>query len=439
MAHVRKRSVLETSTTTGTGALTLAGVVAGFRAFSDVCSVGDTARYRIWGVDASGNANGEWEDGIGTYSGANTLTRTTPLQGSAGALTAVTFSAGTKWVAITSFEYDTLTPAQITSNQNDYNPTGGVDADIWRITSDQTRKITGIAGGYDGRRIEFQNVNTAADGDVILTYEDTASTAANRFAVDNDIVLEPGEGAVLTYDGTSARWRISAIRRKYTGTTFRQTPFYATDFLGAATADTGESSYAIWDLSLIGTGPAQTKIASEPTHPGILQISSGTTANSGAFIRSDLTSIRFGGGEVAEFVFRSPAAFTNTTGRIGFIDTATSADCVDGAYFEFSGSGALVGKTSNNSTRTTSATVATMSASTWYRLRIVVDRAAASVTFSVFDDAGNLLGTQTNSANIPTAAGRETGHGLILTNSGTAATALGQIDYMSMEWTKALV
>jgi hypothetical protein len=437
MAHVRQRSVLETSTTTGTGALTLAGTaVAGFRTFASVCSVNDTVRYRIWGVDANGNATGEWEDGFGTYSATNTLTRTTPLQGSSGALTAVTFSAGTKWVAITSFEYGTLSPAQITANQNDYAPTGAVDADIWRLTSDQARRITGIGGGYDGREIELHNVNTAEDGIIIVNHEgDTTSSAANRLAAQRDLVLFPNDIARLRYDGAATRWRVVSHSGERNSSL---QPKYEAEFLGGATADTGESSYAIWDLAVISSG-TQAKIASLANHLGILQISSSTTANSGAYIRTSVDAILLQGGEVSEHRFRAPAAFTNTTGRLGFIDTGTSTDCTDGAYFEFTGSGALVGKTSNNSTRTTSATIATMSASTWYRLRITVDRAAANVTFTVLDDGGNQLGTQTNSANIPTTAGRETGHGMILTNSGTTATALGQIDYMSLEWTKALI
>jgi hypothetical protein len=439
MAHIVADRVKDTTTTTGTGSLTLANSApSSFQTFGAVCANNDTCFYCI-----AHQAANEWEVGFGTYATTGPALARTTVIASSNAGAAVNFSAGTKDVFITSpaqtQTWGELSPAQITANQNNYNPTGLATANMLRLTSDQTRKITGLAGGVHGRKVEILNVNTAQDGDLVLTFEDPASTAANRFAFENDVVLEPTEGAVLTYDGLSARWRCSAIRRRYTGTTFRHTPFYVTDFLGAGSADTGEASYAIWDTSLIGTGPTQSKIASEANHPGILQLTSGTTANSGWFIRTDTLAALLAGGEIAEFVFKAPAVFTNTTGRFGFIDSATSADCVDGAYFEFSGSGVLVGKTSNNSTRTTSATIATMTASTWYRLRVVVNRAATAVDFSVFDDAGNQLGTVQNTANIPTATGRETGHGMILTNSGTAATAMGQIDYMSIEWTRALI
>ena len=42
MAHVAEVRVLETTTTTGTGALTLDGALTGFRAFASVCSTNDT-------------------------------------------------------------------------------------------------------------------------------------------------------------------------------------------------------------------------------------------------------------------------------------------------------------------------------------------------------------------------------------------------------------
>ena len=100
MAHITEDRVLETSTTTGTGALTLAGAVTGFRAFGSVMtSPSDTCWYSLWAVDSNGNATGDFEEGLGTYSGANTLTRTTVLR-SSNANAVVTLAAGTKYVAL---------------------------------------------------------------------------------------------------------------------------------------------------------------------------------------------------------------------------------------------------------------------------------------------------------------------------------------------------
>lgn len=95
MAHITNDRVQETTTTTGTGALTLAGAVTGFRAFSSVCANNDTAFYSIFSASGS-----EWEVGLGTWGTGNILTRTTVINSSnAGA--AVNLSAGTKTVILT--------------------------------------------------------------------------------------------------------------------------------------------------------------------------------------------------------------------------------------------------------------------------------------------------------------------------------------------------
>lgn len=99
MAHIIDDRVLESSTTTGTGAFTLAGAILGYRRFSAVCSVADTAWYYIEGIDSLNRPSGEYEYGLGTYSGVNTLTRTT-VRGSSNGGSAVNFSSGTKLVGI---------------------------------------------------------------------------------------------------------------------------------------------------------------------------------------------------------------------------------------------------------------------------------------------------------------------------------------------------
>jgi hypothetical protein len=95
MALVLKDRVKETTSTTGTGAISLGGAVANFQAFSAVLSDADTTYYAI--IDVT---NSDYEVGLGTYaSGGNTLARTTILESSNGG-SAVSFGAGTKNVFI---------------------------------------------------------------------------------------------------------------------------------------------------------------------------------------------------------------------------------------------------------------------------------------------------------------------------------------------------
>jgi len=93
MAIVLKDRVKETTTTTGTGTITLAGAVSGFQSFAAIGN-GNETFYTIAG-------GGEWEVGIGTYtSSGTTLSRDTVLESSnSGSL--VNFSAGTKDVFVT--------------------------------------------------------------------------------------------------------------------------------------------------------------------------------------------------------------------------------------------------------------------------------------------------------------------------------------------------
>lgn len=94
MALVLADRVQDTTTTTGTGTITLSGTPpVGYQAFS-VIGNGNTTYYTIAGTS-------EWEVGIGTYTAAGTtLARTTVLASSnAGAL--VNFSAGSKDVFVT--------------------------------------------------------------------------------------------------------------------------------------------------------------------------------------------------------------------------------------------------------------------------------------------------------------------------------------------------
>lgn len=97
MALIYDDNIEETTTTTGTGAVTLAGATAGNKAFSAAQNIAnnDTVPYRI--ADTAGT---NWETGIGTYiSGTNTLQRTR-VTASSNSNALVSFAAGTKTVGL---------------------------------------------------------------------------------------------------------------------------------------------------------------------------------------------------------------------------------------------------------------------------------------------------------------------------------------------------
>lgn len=95
MALVLKDRVKETTATTGTGTVTLAGAAAGFQSFV-VVGDGNQTFYAI--VDA---ASGDWEVGVGTYTASGTTLSRTTVVSSSNAGSLVNFGAGTKDVFVT--------------------------------------------------------------------------------------------------------------------------------------------------------------------------------------------------------------------------------------------------------------------------------------------------------------------------------------------------
>ena len=89
MALVINDRVKETSTTTGTGTLDLAGVVTGFVTF--VAGIGNS-NTTYYAIHAQGTNN--WEVGIGTVTDStpDTLARTTVLNNSVGSTAKINFS-----------------------------------------------------------------------------------------------------------------------------------------------------------------------------------------------------------------------------------------------------------------------------------------------------------------------------------------------------------
>jgi len=106
MALVINDRVKETSTTTGTGTIDLAGAETGYESFVSGVGTGNTTYYAI-----ELNSANEWEVGIGTVTDAapDTLSRDTIIS-SSNSDAAVNFSAGTKNVFCTLPAKKTISP-----------------------------------------------------------------------------------------------------------------------------------------------------------------------------------------------------------------------------------------------------------------------------------------------------------------------------------------
>lgn len=98
------------------------------------------------------------------------------------------------------------TPSQFTSNQNNFALSA--TAAVLRVSTDASRNLTGIANSgtmQDGRVLTIVNVGS---NNIVLTTEDTNSTAANRFALgESNVTLKASESLTVWYDTTTDRWR----------------------------------------------------------------------------------------------------------------------------------------------------------------------------------------------------------------------------------------
>lgn len=332
MAHISEPRVLETSTTTGTGALTLAGAVTGFRAFSSVCSTNDTCIYYLEAVDANGIPTGDWECGLGTYSGSNTLTRTTPVR-SSNSGSAVNLAAGTKRVGISLLGDDihTATPG---ADQNDYNAGSLADlinCKVLRLGITATLKLTGLAATYDGHEIVL--ANTSTDYLLILENQSTSSTAANRFDLPNGFpyFLMPSDRITLRYSSISSRWQ--AVSASANLSQMGLTEF--TDFAGGQTGP--------FTSTVSGTGAstqASTYLVNTTERVmGAAQIDTGTTATGRATIGYSSTAAivpTLGPAlSVARLAIETAVTGTETfTVNSGFIDSAGGTR-TDGVIWEY--------------------------------------------------------------------------------------------------------
>lgn len=141
MAFVLADRVKETTTTTGTGTVTLGGAATGFQSFSAIGNANSTY-YTI-----AGQGTAEWEVGIGTYtSSGTTLSRDTVLSSSnSGSL--VNFSAGTKDVFVTY-------PAEYTANAVG----GGIGAVL--LNADTMTASGTISTGQNGLTVGPLTINS---------------------------------------------------------------------------------------------------------------------------------------------------------------------------------------------------------------------------------------------------------------------------------------
>lgn len=212
MALVVKNRVKETTATTGTGTLTLAGAVTGFQAFSSALSNNDTTYYSL--IEPS---TGSFEVGIGTFTASGTTLARTTILASSNSNNAINLTAGSAEVFITQpaekavffdasgdvtlirnpqsalqaatkqyvdsiaaagLHYHDPVRVQTTGNLNATysNGTSGVGATLTNAGSQAAISIDGVTLSSADRVLVSEQTNAAHNGIYTVTTVGTAST-----------------------------------------------------------------------------------------------------------------------------------------------------------------------------------------------------------------------------------------------------------------------
>jgi hypothetical protein len=184
MALVVKDRVQETTTTTGTGTITLAGAVTGFQSFSAIGNA-NTTYYAIVG-------GSEWEVGIGTYTSSGTTLSRDTILASSNSGSAVNFSAGTKNVFCT-YSADRAVDTQLSQSLSNKTLTGTKET-VFTIT--------------DGAAFE---VNPANGGIQLITLGANRTPKATNFTAGQSVTLMVDDGSGFTLTWTDTTWGTSGV------------------------------------------------------------------------------------------------------------------------------------------------------------------------------------------------------------------------------------
>jgi hypothetical protein len=254
MALVLADRVQETTTSTGTGSVTLAGAVTGYQSFA-VIGNGNTTFYTI--ADQGGS---NWEVGVGTYSTTGpTLARTTVLASSnSGSL--VNFTAGTKTVFVT---YPSEKSVNLDGSGN-VSALGTISSGTWQgSTVGVAYGGTGVTSSSGANSVVLRDANsnvtfnnfiagatavTAAGGTTVLTASSSRTqilvgSTIQTFQLPNATTLQLGQSFIFVNNSTGA-----LTVTNNAGTTVETVPAGGITQLGAVSIATSAGSWGAYSF-----------------------------------------------------------------------------------------------------------------------------------------------------------------------------------------------
>lgn len=219
-----------------------------------------------------------------------------------------------------------ISPAQITADQNNYNPTGLAAASVLQINANAARNISGLASGAEGRCLAIINVGSQP---VTLLDESTSSSASNRFSFGGNLTIAAKRAAILRYDGTAARWQAIAGGAGASGGGDLLSTNNLSDLASAATArsNLGLTAIATADVGQVpgiatNTDAAAGDVGEEKI--ANLAIASAVALTSGAVVTVVSLTLTPGDWDISGWIGFNPGGTVVTTAYRAGIGTATN-------------------------------------------------------------------------------------------------------------------
>jgi hypothetical protein len=370
MALVVKDRVRVSSTTAGTGALTLGVAITGFQDFS-VIGNGNTTYYTI--VDPT---TGDWEVGLGTYSSTGpTLTRNTVLE-SSNSGSAVNFLSNPKDVFVTYpaersvyVEGTSIVPAE-TARLEFGNLAQGSALSVIGVTGNATANVASIAAASD-HQVLRRNGTGLAFGAVALNQTNAVTgtlpvarggTGVTTSTGTGSVVLSTSPALVTPALGTPASGNLAnctfpTLNQNTTGNAATATALQTARTIGGVSFD-GTANINLPGVNIAGN---QNTTGTAANVTGTVAIANGgtggTTAQaarnniagvvtSGQYLRGDGTNVLMSAIQAGDV----PTLNQNTTGNAATATTLQTARTINGVSFNGSANITITANTPNSAT-----------------------------------------------------------------------------------------
>jgi len=330
-------------------------------------------------------------------------------------LAATTVSAGDYTGGVFTFDADgrctaaangaIISPSQITSDQNNYTPTGWSTSTVAFVTGDATiRAITGFGSLATGTVRTIVNTGTSP---LYIPGEHPSSTAGNRVTTPVDQILAPNGGSItIVYNGTTSRWFV--VNNNFNPAVMASNGVNGHYYNCTVGATTGADWGTIGFASASGGNSTSLATSTLPAGWDINTASSATGASSLYLSKTVVNPTEFGSSHMVASVsvnFPTLSDGSQTyTFQFGMVATSSSTtlavnNSVAIRYSSGINSGKFEGFSRNNSgTESTVDLGVTVAATTNYLLTVCYDKARSEARFYINGAyAGRVTGSMPNS------------------------------------------